>query len=407
MRVEIGSDERSSLQEANNPQSGSGFRLGYRPWLDGLRGVAVLLVLAVHFQFLTGGFIGVDIFYVLSGFLITTLLMEEWQRRSSIDLKHFYLRRALRLLPAFLTLLLICGAWSFMVTHENAVALRKEMLVAGCYATNWPKLHQTPMPTLGHTWSLAMEEQFYILWPVLLYGLLRAGLPIRRIVLLIGLGIVSIIVHRNILYDSYRGDISWHDKWEHFIRLYSGFDTRADTLLVGCLLGLIASQNWLPKSRGFVFWSGLASLVSVAFLGYCVGYKDLGQANFYRLLFTIIALMVAIVIARLLAAPSRLGSLFLEFAPLVGIGRISYALYLFHIPIMGWVPHEGLGWKYPAATLTIATLTFAAAIASYYCIEKPCLGLKHRLVKSATASDQHISTRLVPCLHNPLVKAAA
>src|SRR6516225_3963556 len=92
----------------DKPRAPAAFHLGYRPWLDGLRGVAILLVLAYHLGLLTAGFLGVDVFFVLSGFLITGLLVEEWQRRGSISFKHFYLRRALRLLPPYFTLLLAC-----------------------------------------------------------------------------------------------------------------------------------------------------------------------------------------------------------------------------------------------------------------------------------------------------------
>src|SRR5882757_8236262 len=125
----------SPIQATDEPS----FHLGYRRWLDGLRGVAILLVLAFHLQLLPGGSLGVDVFFVLSGFLITTLLAEEWQRRGAISLKAFYARRALRLMPAFLTLLLIICLSSFwMQSAEEAQARRSEVIVAGCYIANWP-----------------------------------------------------------------------------------------------------------------------------------------------------------------------------------------------------------------------------------------------------------------------------
>src|SRR5437588_2017988 len=111
---------------ADQGGSVAGFHLGYRRWLDGLRGVAILLVLAFHFGFLPGGSLGVDVFFVLSGFLITTVLVEEWQRRGSISLKNFYLRRALRLLPAFFTLLLILLLGSLLLPPAEGAARRWE-----------------------------------------------------------------------------------------------------------------------------------------------------------------------------------------------------------------------------------------------------------------------------------------
>ena len=143
------------------------FRLGYRRWLDGLRGVAILLVLAYHFGFISGGWIGVDIFFVLSGFLITTVLAEEWRDRGSFSLPRFYLRRALRLFPAFAVLLTMCAAAIPFLSGptERTEALQK-LAVAACYVANWPMLHNVNLTWIGHSWSLSVEEQFYLLWPV-------------------------------------------------------------------------------------------------------------------------------------------------------------------------------------------------------------------------------------------------
>lgn len=368
----------TGLQGADHPATPTEFHLGYRRWLDGLRGVAVLLVLACHLGFVAGGFLGVDVFFVLSGFLITTLLVEEWQRRGSISLKHFYLRRALRLWPAFFTLLLICGlAGLLFLSTAEAAALRPEMLVAACYVTNWPALHHVGMPTLGHTWSLSVEEQFYLLWPVLLYGMLRLRLPRRRILLLVCAGIVASASFRLVWYRLHSTPAS--EKAAAVARLYLGLDSRGDALLVGCLVGLLAAWRLLPTSRRFISGTGVAALASAAALGYLVVNRCLDHAQFYHGLFTGVALMVAAILVRMLSAPSRLGSWLLESAPLVGVGRLSYALYLFHVPIIAWLrPPRGLGWRNPADTLLVAGLSLAAAVLSYYGIERPCLRLKQR-----------------------------
>jgi peptidoglycan/LPS O-acetylase OafA/YrhL len=362
----------------NEPEAATPFHLGYRRWLDGLRGVAILSVLAFHLHLLPGGSLGVDVFFVLSGFLITALLAEEWQRRGSISLKAFYLRRSLRLLPAFLTLLLILGFSSlWMQSADEARARRAEVIVSGCYVANWPMLHRTGMPTLGHTWSLSVEEQFYLLWPMLLYGMLRVGLSRRQVLLVVCTGIVASAVHRMALYDLHR--VFGPEKAANVIRLYMGLDTRADTLLVGCLLGLLVSWDMLPRSGRFVFWVGIVSLVSVVSLSYLSCYRCLDHSQYYHGLFTAVAFMVAAIIARLLSRPSGLGALVLQSAPFVGAGRISYGLYLFHIPIIYWLGPAGVGWRFPAMTLLVLGLTLSSALLSYYCIERPCLRLKDRM----------------------------
>jgi peptidoglycan/LPS O-acetylase OafA/YrhL len=370
------------------------FRLGYRRWLDGLRGVAILSVLAFHLGFLPGGSLGVDVFFVLSGFLITTLLVEEWQRRGSIRLRAFYLRRGLRLLPAFLTLLLILALSSLWIrSAAEARARRAEVLVAGCYLANWPTFHSVGLPILGHTWSLSVEEQFYLLWPLLLCGLLRRKLARRLILLLVCAGILASAAHRMALYHAHPGP----DRAAHVMRLYMGLDTRADSLLVGCLVGLLASWGLLPRSRRAVFWGGSASLIGVAVLGYLARNRCLDHSQYYHGLFTGVALMVGVLIVRLLVSPSRLGSLLLESAPLVGVGRISYGLYLFHVPVIRWLNPAGLGWRYPGMTLLVVGLTLASALLSYFCIERPCLRLKDRLGRrTLSAPAENVCSAVTP-----------
>src|SRR5262249_29314314 len=363
----------SSVEEMGTSETAIGFHLGYRHWLDGLRGLAILMVLAFHLGFLPGGSLGVDVFFVLSGFLITTLLAEEWQRRGSISLKAFYLRRALRLWPAFITLLAFCVLSSFLVTSaEEAAMRRREVIVSGCYIVNWHNLHKTPMFLLGHTWSLSVEEQFYLLWPVLLYLMLRWNLPRRRILLLVCAGILGSALLRLGLCLAGRDLGNGPD----IIRLYMGLDTRADSLLTGCLAGLLATWGLLPGSRRFVFWAGLGSLLSVAGLGFLAWRRCLEHSQYYHGLFTVAAMMVGVIIIRQLSAPSRWGALLLESAPLVGLGRISYGLYLYHIPILALLYQEGLP-PVPRA-MTCAGLTLATALVSYFCIERPCLRLKDR-----------------------------
>src|SRR5262249_9659655 len=182
---------------------------------------------------------------------------------------------------------------------------------------------------------------------------------------------------RVVLYSFHR--VPGPEKAANIGRLYMGLDTRADSLLLGCLVGLLASWGMLPKSRRFVFAAGVGCLFSVAGLGYCAWNGSQEHSIYYHGLFTVVALMVSTIIVRLLSAPSRVGSMLLESAPLVGVGKISYSLYLFHIPIMYWLKPEGLGWRYPESNLLVLVLSFGGAIISYCCIERPCLRLKDRM----------------------------
>jgi peptidoglycan/LPS O-acetylase OafA/YrhL len=314
------------------------------------------------------------------------LLLEEWQSSGLIRLKQFYLRRALRLLPAFVLLLVLCGlSILWLPSARERWARCQEIAVAACYLSDWPMLYSIRMPILGHTWSLSVEEQFYLLWPTLLYGMLRLRLSRRLILLCVCCGIGASAGLRLGLYH-------WHqshgtDRMTMIYRLYRGLDTRADALLAGCLLGLLAAWDLLPKSQRFIRWTGVASLLCLVYLSYLTRCKDYYDSQFYHGLFTVVALMAAIILARLLSAPAPFAARILESAPLVGVGRISYSLYLFHAPIihvllpgciyLGLTVNRYLG--YGAFVFLTIALSFLAASLSYHLIERPCLRLKDRL----------------------------
>jgi peptidoglycan/LPS O-acetylase OafA/YrhL len=149
----------SDATKSTLPPDADGFRLGYRPALDGLRGVAALLVMSFHFQIpgWSGGFLGVDVFFVLSGFLITSLLLEEWQRSGTVCLRRFFLRRALRLFPALVLVLLVTAPF---------VSYRWPLVALG-YVANWALAFKfVTFGPISHVWSLSVEEQFYLIWPI-------------------------------------------------------------------------------------------------------------------------------------------------------------------------------------------------------------------------------------------------
>lgn len=357
--------------------SGFVFHLGHRRWLDGLRGWAILFVLAFHLGVLPGGSLGVDAFFVLSGFLITTLLVEEWQRRGSISLRHFYLRRALRLFPALFCLLLLYGITSWWTLPPiEAVDRYWEILVAACYISNWHTVHGVALTGLGHTWSLSVEEQFYLLWPAALCVMLGLRLPRRRIIQVVGMGIVGCLLLRIGMYQTHRGSPA--EKTAAIGRMCVGLDTRADSLLVGCLVGLVVTAGPLPRSRRCARATGGAALTAAAGLAYLALFSAQTQTAYFHGLFTVVALMVGAIILHMLIAPSRLATLLLENSPVVAAGRISYGLYLYHMLIIHWMLPVRLGWRHPGTIAAIAVLSLASALASYYAIERPCLRLKDR-----------------------------
>ena len=353
------------------------FRLGHRRWLDGLRGVAILMVLAFHFGFLPGGSVGVDVFFVLSGFLITTILAEEWRDRGSISLRRFYLRRALRLLPAFAVLLSMFAAEiPFRPGPAERASALQGLVVAACYMTNWPTLlAPVDLGCLGPTWSLSVEEQFYLLWPIGLLVMLRTGMSRRRIALVVIAGITISAVDRIFLYRMMKSHEPGHELF--FFRAYMGLDTRADALLVGCLTGLCAVWGWLP--RRFDLRMQAAAGVSALGIAWLSWRRCLDHSQYYHGLFTVAALMVATVIVRLLTAKSRTPlARALELPPLVAVGRLSYGLYLYHIPALHWVSADGPNGKDPARCALAAVLTLAITLVSYWVVERPFLRLKSR-----------------------------
>src|SRR4051794_2930819 len=219
-------------------------RLPHVDALDGLRGVAVLGVLAFHLGHLRGGFLGVDLFFVLSGFLITSLLLAEWRRDGRIALGAFWARRARRLLPAVLVLIAAIAAYA--ATNPPSVAmhaLRGDALATLAYVANWHaivadhsywELFSVPS-LLAHTWSLAIEEQLYVVWPLIVVVALRFG---RRALLFtaLGLGVASAIAM-----------IVLHGDGDPTSRVYFGTDTRAAAVLFGAALAAWGGRRsgWL------------------------------------------------------------------------------------------------------------------------------------------------------------------
>ena len=348
-------------------------QLTYRRSLDGLRGVAVLMVMAHHAGYAPGGFLGVDAFFVLSGYLITALLMQERGRTGSISLGNFYARRALRLLPALLVLLAALLVAPRLFGLADLVPW-KQVLIVLSYWPNWASAFQlTNFYVLSHTWSLGIEEQFYLLWPPLLSLLLVLGVGRVATLSLVLIGIVGASVTRAMLWES-------ANDWP---RLYYGLDTRMDSLLLGCLIGLLAAWDWLPKRGWWLVVTRYATLPAVAsLLALTLRAPSPESEALYQGLELLACVAVTVVLVALLASPPRLATWVLEQPALVWIGRISYGLYLWHVPIFQGVLNPGRTARLGIAGFPLLLLrfggTFAVATASFYLIERPMLRLKER-----------------------------
>jgi peptidoglycan/LPS O-acetylase OafA/YrhL len=347
-------------------------QFGYVPQLDGMRGIAILAVIGFHagFSFLSGGFFGVDIFFVLSGFLITSLLLKEYDKYEYINLKHFYLRRALRLLPALILLLFIFTLAS--IIFLNWQDARSNLLDAGIvlfYVANWARAFQIHgAGWLGHAWSLSIEEQFYILWPTLLIFLLKRVQSKRKIFYIIVLLAVLSWLLRLYLISS--GALTE--------RIYNGLDTRADSLLTGCALGVFLSSDILTAklkdklSKLLQYFYPMAILILI---GVIIS-ANLDGLYVYKWLLGLVEISTAFLILAIFISEKSVLKRFLSIKPLVWIGSISYGLYLWHYPIFS------LLWHLHQDSLILSVgipASFIIATCSYYFWERPFLKLKKKL----------------------------
>lgn len=355
---------KTSISDCNTAISNSQQRLAA---LDGLRGVAVLIIIFFHTHplLLSGGFLGVDIFFVLSGFLITSLLLDEFSRHQRIGLGAFYARRFLRLMPALALLLctLLVVYWIF-ATRENALSFSKETFFAATYTTNLAVAFEWyPLSQVRHTWSLAIEEQFYLLWPPLLYGILRC--TSQRWLLLgscILIWLASVVVR------------VWLTLADAPIdRLYCGLDTRADALMAGAALGVLV-QRFGHYLNPQALWLKGCWLPAVAVLVYFMVQTNYLFRELYLWQLPLVHIASALLILNLTICPQRLPARLLGLTPILLAGRVSYGAYLWHVPVLLAALHFHTP-SYALLSVTVAG-TFVLAAISYILIERPCLKFK-------------------------------
>jgi peptidoglycan/LPS O-acetylase OafA/YrhL len=331
-----------------------------REELDGLRAIAALLVIGFHASDLAfvGGWVGVDIFFVLSGYLITTILTAEFERSGTIAIGTFYLKRVLRLAPALLALLSfnLLASLLFGETEDRSEHIGAT-IASLFYVMNWVRAFHLPYEGhVGHVWSLAVEEQFYIIWPALLWlALLSGGRRAARILVCL---LISVVV-------LWRCYLVLHGEPPY--RTYNGFDTRSDALFIGCLLALSAS---LLPARLKAFW-----LMPVGALEFIALFANWDAPWVHLVGFDIIAVSAAWIIFSL-SENSPLKSL-LSTRPAVFLGSISYGMYLWHAFFTSVLLNEAVPVGY--VLLAILPLTISCAAVSYFLVEKRFLDLKDRL----------------------------
>ncbi len=379
--------------------------LPHVPALDGLRGTAVIGVIAFHYLRYTGGYLGVDLFFVLSGYLITSLLLVEREANGSVSLGAFWARRARRLLPALFVVLLAVSLYArFAVDPTRLDALRGDALATLFYVANWRSIvseasywamFNDPSP-LQHTWSLAIEEQFYVVWPLIAWVVLGRARrrPAGAMLAVCLVGLAASATAQLLLYRP-GTDPS---------RVYFGTDTRIAAILMGASLACATRRFGRPTSRRGRTALELAGWGGAVVLGVCWTFVD-GQDPFlYRGGLLLCGVAATLVLAAATQPEGGPLSAVFSVAPLRTVGAVSYGLYLWHWPVLVALSPERTHLEGPV--LFLARIATAAALTgvSYVVLEQP---IRHGALKgwvgrlSAPAAIVVTSVAIVACTAAP------
>lgn len=351
--------------------------MGYLPGLDGLRAIAIIGVLLYHagIDWVPGGFLGVDVFFVLSGFLITSLILEEYDRAGRIDFKRFYIRRARRLLPAVFVLLIAVGLAVLLFYRDALSAFREDALATLFYLNNWWYILVDQSyfesigrpPLLKHLWSLSIEEQFYLIWPaVALLLVRRGGRPlVRRVAVFLAIASTAWMAYLAI-----RGGYPIDADPS---RAYFGTDSHMMGLVIGAALATVwrpgrLSANIPRGARLLVTGIGVAMIAVIAYF-----YLFVGEFTpwLYRGGFLALAVFTAVLIAAATHPASPLGPI-LGVGLLRYLGRRSYGIYLWHWPIfMVTRPGIDVPWSDSLTFIVRIAITLVIAEISYRLVEMP------------------------------------
>jgi len=362
--------------------SGVGFRLSYQPAFDGLRAVAIFLIIlyhayfarpTTHWQFpqISGAFLGVEMFFVQSGFLITALLIGEWEQTRRIRLRNFFTRRFLRLVPALALLLPIVVIWSL---HHDGGHVRSFVLgdaaASAAFVQNWRFVATSPRPPLylDPLWSLSVEGQVYVAIALLLAVLLAHRWTRRHLAPVLALVTCGSAAWMAVLS---RGSTP-------IVRAYAGTDTRAQAFLVGATLAALASSGALfvtARSRQtlrYLVWVAVPVAVGI---GATVSWQDRG---FYRGGFLAISVCFGAILMYVLQEPHSRLARALSARVLTWPGRMGYGLYIWHFFVIGVLWRPTNDWPFPAALALFTATSLAVASLSWYLLESPILRYARR-----------------------------
>lgn len=345
------------------------------PVLDGLRGIAVLIVMCYHLEYLApgihtlvkGGFLGVDVFFVLSGFLITSILLKEHDQTGKISLGNFYIRRTLRLVPAFwLFLIILYFAGNVLLPREqtNFIYSDDNFLYSLTYLMNWHKATGALTGNLNHTWSLAIEEQFYIVWSLILLKAFGESRSRRQIAIGTSILVLILVVQRTVR-TATGADIDL---------LYYSTDTRIDAILIGCVASMVYCWKLIPSH---FFRTNAFNRIFLASVLCCLTILmtfEHDNPTLFLGFISLFSLSVAISIIWLVTREKTAVHRMLEIRPLRWVGEISYGLYLWHYLFYEFAKNR---FEDPPAQIIIGlSLSFFAAATSFYLLERPILHFK-------------------------------
>ena len=357
------SSSPSSTPPTNSAARGADLHLHA---LDGIRGISALLVVLAHLFLLPHQFgaLGVAIFFVLSGFLITWLLLQEFEASATIDLRKFYVRRALRIFPAFYVFWLFALATVWL---RGACIGWPEAWASCFYFGDYYSAVISPV-FFYTTWSLGIEEKFYLFWPWTFRHFCSDRQRLLRICLA---GVLAVWAYRITLF-------AFFNLPEQYLRY--AFEARIDNILYGAIGAILFAdprfhQRVVSTAGKFprLAFAAAAALVCSTLLG-----EYSPQFYHYTFGMTFDAVMIVCMLMLFVATATAHPGYWLDRAPLRYLGRISYSLYLFHHPILQTVRVLCVGWNWALQIVLMAALSFAAAAASYHFIERPFLKLKNR-----------------------------